>query len=207
MDSCCDKKSTEMDALRVRQGSVLKMVLGINAGMFLVEIVAGLLAASTALLGDSLDMLGDTLVYGLSLYVIARSEKWRASAALLKGAVMGAFGIGVLADALYKTVFSPAVPAAEIIGAVGLLALLANTACFILLRRHAQDDLNMRSTWLCSRNDVIANVAVLLAGGGVWITRSPWPDILVGSVIAALFLGSAWQVMRGAVRELRTVVA
>jgi cation diffusion facilitator family transporter len=183
---------------------VLKAVLAINTAMFVVEVVAGILARSTALLADSLDMFGDALVYGFSLYVIARGMKWRATAALLKGLIMAAFGLAVLSEAVHK-MLSPVVPTAETMGAIGLLALAANTVCLALLWRHRQDDINMRSTWLCSRNDVIANLTVLLAAAGVWFMQSMWPDVLVGTVIAALFLRSAFHVTGESLKALKGV--
>ena len=174
----------------------------INALFFVVEAAAGLLANSTALLADSLDMLGDSLVYGFSLYVLWRSAEWKATAALLKGAIMAAFGIAVLLEAVHKLI-SGVLPAAEVMGIVGLLVLLGNGFCFLLLFRHRSDDINMRSTWLCSRNDIIANVAVLIAALGVKLIGSSWPDILVGGAIAALFLRSALTVLREGFGELR----
>jgi cation diffusion facilitator family transporter len=203
---CCEEKTCEVAALRERHGTVLKTVLVINVAMFCIEGMAGLLAQSTALLADALDMLGDALVYGFSLYVIDRSERWKSAAALLKGMIMGMFGLAVLGEAIYKAV-SPTVPRADIIGAIGVLALLANVICLVLLWRHRTDDINMQSTWLCSRNDVVANLGVLVAAVGVRALQSGWPDLLIGSAIAGLFLASAARVTRQAVRELRTVRA
>jgi cation diffusion facilitator family transporter len=174
----------------------------VNLGLFFVELVAGVLARSTALLGDSLDMLGDTLVYGVSLYAIARSDIWKARAAFLKGIVMFAFGAVVLAEVVHR-VLSPTRPVAEAMGIVGGLALAGNAVCFWLLYRHRTDDLNMRSTWLCSRNDLLANTAVLVAAGGVALTESPWPDVIVGGAIAALFVQTAFTVVRASLLELR----
>jgi Co/Zn/Cd efflux system component len=147
-------------------------------------------------------MLGDSLVYGFSLYVLWRSAAWKAKAALLKGAIMALFGIAVLTEAVYK-MLAGVVPIAEVMGIIGLLVLLGNGLCFFLLYRHRSDDLNMRSTWLCSRNDIIANVSVLVAAVGVKIVDASWPDILVGAAIAALFLKSALTVLRESFGELR----
>jgi cation diffusion facilitator family transporter len=202
MTHCCDEKESEIEALRARQGHVLKTVLAVNAVMFIVEAAAGILASSTALLADSLDMLGDALIYGFSLYVIARSRRWRAASALLKGVVMAALGAAVLVEAVRRTVY-PVVPVAGIIGAVGFLALAANAICFALLWRHRADDINMQSTWLCSRNDLIANVSVLFAAAGVWVFESGWPDVLIGSVIATIILRSSVHVLTGSIREWR----
>lgn len=204
MADCCNDKSCEIEALRVRQSSTLKIVLAINAVMFLVELTAGLISGSVSLVADSLDMLGDALVYGFSLYVVARSEKLKAIAALFKGGIMAVLGLFVLGQAIYKILF-PHVPAYEAIGVIGLLALAANSLCFFLLWRHRSDDINMSSVWLCSRNDVIANVSVLFAAAGVWYTHSGWPDILVGLALAILFLRSAIFVLRGAVTAVKEI--
>lgn len=171
--------------------------------MFLAEGTAGLLAHSTALLADSLDMLGDALVYGFSLYVLSMGGRWQAVSALFKGAVMAAFGVFVLGSALYKIFFS-VLPIAEAIGIVGIIALGANSICLALLWRHRSDDINMSSVWLCSRNDIIANTSVLIAGAGVWLTGSGWPDIIIGLSIAALFLRSATHVISRAMGQLKT---
>ena len=203
MADCCNDKACEIDALRSRQSLTLKIVLGINAVMFVVELTAGLLGHSVSLVADSLDMLGDALVYAFSLYVVARSPAMKAKAALLKGAIMAAFGLFVLGQVIYRIVF-PQLPVFEAIGAIGLLALAANSTCFFLLWRHRADDINMSSVWLCSRNDIIANVSVLLAAVGVWLTHSGWPDIMVGLALAVLFLRSALFVLREAFKELRT---
>lgn len=204
MDACCEQKSVEIETLRSEHRKVLVAVLVINAGLFVVEAAAGLLANSTALLADSLDMLGDSLVYGFSLYVLWRSAAWKAKAALLKGAIMAAFGVGVLLEVGYKTI-SGIVPSAGTMGIIGTLVLLGNGICFLLLFRHRSDDLNMRSTWLCSRNDIIANLSVLVAAIGVKFFDTSWPDILVGAAIAALFLRSAVTVLRESVLELRVL--
>ncbi|EDZ66843.1 cation efflux family protein [Nitrosococcus oceani AFC27] len=170
--------------------------------MFFVEGWAGLLAHSTSLLADALDMLGDALVYGFSLFVLARSVRWQAGAALAKGGFMLVFGLGVLGEATYK-VFYPIMPGVEMMGLIGGVALAANLVCFFLLYRHRSDNLNMRSTWLCSRNDLIANVGILLAAAGSYLLASRWPDILVGSLIASLFLSSAFSVLRQSLQALR----
>jgi len=202
MADCCTNAACEIDKLREGQCSTLRAVLGINLAMFAIEVTAGLLAGSTALLADSLDMLGDALVYGFSLYVVARSEAWKAGAALLKGGIMGAFGFFVLGHAGYKLLY-PQVPHVEAVGSIGLLALAANSLCLILLWRHRAADVNMRSVWLCSRNDIIANMSVLAAAGGIGLTHSQGPDLLIGLGIAALFLHSSLQVMRDAARTYR----
>jgi cation diffusion facilitator family transporter len=202
MSSCCENKSCEVAALRQRHARVLWIVLGVNAAMFLVEGIAGLLAHSTALLADSLDMFGDALVYGFSLFVLARSARWQAHAALAKGAFMLVFGLGVLAQAAHKIIY-PEMPDVQTMGGVGMLALAANLLCFVLLSRHRADNLNMSSTWLCSRNDLIANVVVLAAAAVSAVLVSQWPDVLAGTAIAILFLRSAIGVLSDAVAALR----
>jgi len=202
MDDCCTEKGCALEQLRERQTATLKWVLYVNAAMFVVELVAGLLAGSVALLADSLDMLGDALVYGFSLYVVARGALWKARAAVAKATVMGLFGAFVFAQLVYKLAF-PQVPTFEAMGTIGALALAANTLCLALLWRHRAEDINMRSVWLCSRNDLLANVLVLLAALAVWLVGTPWPDIAAGAVICAVFLRSAFVVGREARHELR----
>lgn len=204
MADCCNDKACEIEALRSRQSSTLKIVLGINAVMFAVELTAGVLAGSVSLVADSLDMLGDALVYGFSLYVVARGPRMKAVSALIKGSIMAAFGLFVLGQAIYKIIV-PQVPAFEAIGAIGVLALAANGLCLFLLWRHRADDINMSSVWLCSRNDIVANVSVLFAAVGVWLTGSGWPDLLVGLALSALFFRSALFVIRGSITELRAI--
>jgi Co/Zn/Cd efflux system component len=202
MSDCCTDKCCALEQLRERQTGTLRLVLLANAAMFIVELITGLLAGSVALLADSLDMLGDTLVYGLSLYVVDRGPLWKARAAAAKAAVMALFGLLVFGQLLFKLVH-PQVPAFEAMGVVGGLALAANGLCFALLWRHRAEDINMRSVWLCSRNDVTANISVLLAALAVSVTASPWPDIAVGALICAVFLRSAFLVAREAHMELR----
>lgn len=201
MGGCCEEKACELETLRKRQGSVLKAVLAINAAMFFIEATAGLIAHSVALLADSLDMLGDALVYGFSLYVLSRGPRWQSLSALLKGAIMAAFGVFVLGEALYKIIY-PVVPAAPAIGGIGALALFTNSVCLWLLWRHRSDDINMHSVWLCSRNDIIANTSVLMAAAAVWALESGWPDIIIGIAIAVIFLRSAIYVLYKAKNSL-----
>lgn len=188
--------------LRGKQARVLKIVLAVNVAMFLIEGAGGLLFHSVALLGDAMDMLEDALVYALSLYVVNRGLLWKARAALVKGLIMMLLGLGVLAQTI-RHAFSGIVPAAGGMGAIGLAALAANTFCLLLLYKHRSDDLNMRSTWLCSRNDVIGNVGVMLAAVLVRGLGSPWPDILMGGAIAAMILASSVGILGEAHGELK----
>ncbi|HUR29343.1 MAG TPA: cation transporter [Planctomycetota bacterium] len=197
MDACCEQKSEVLAQLRHSQGRVLRTVLAINVAMFAVESVAGVLARSSSLLGDALDMFGDASVYTLSLYALNRGDRWRARAALAKGVVMAILGFAVLGEAFVK-MLSATTPHAGAIGVIGAAALVANTTCLVLLLRHRRDDVNMSSVWVCSRNDIIANVAVLGAGALVALTHSGVPDVVVGVGIAALFLWSAAFVIRDA---------
>jgi Co/Zn/Cd efflux system component len=192
MDECC-----AIHPVHERQRRVLHVVLWINAAMFVGELGAGLVAHSTALIADSVDMLGDAIVYGFSLYVVGRGPQWQARGALLKGGIMVAFGIGVLAEVASKLARG-LTPDASIMSTVALVALAANAFVLAFLSQHRTDDINMRSAWLCSRNDVIANAGVIVAGSGVALTGSAWPDIGVGLAIAALFLLSAAAIIRQA---------
>lgn len=202
MPDCCNDTACEIEKLRDRQYGTLKIVLAINAIMFIVEMTAGILASSTALLADSLDMLGDAIVYTFSLYVVAKSIRWKAASALVKGGIMGSFGLFVSGQAIYK-MFNPALPTYEAIGLIGLLALIANGLCLYLLWKHKEEDINMRSVWICSRNDIIANVSVLFAALGVWLTSHQWPDIIIGLAISLLFMRSSFSVIRDA-RKIRS---
>lgn len=201
--TCCHESDCHIEALRNRQTHVLRVLLAINATMFVVEFAAGWLGSSTALLGDSLDMLGDGIVYGFSLFVVARSLRWKAISAAVKGGIMVVFGIAVLLEAAIRLA-SPEQPQSALMATVGALALAANGVCLFLLTRHRGDDVNMRSAWVCSRNDLIANTAVLLAAALVFALGSPWPDIVVGVGIAALFLRSSFAVLRDAARTYRS---
>lgn len=193
MDECCDSKAGELAKLREKQGRVLYIVLAINAVMFIVEFTAGWILNSTALLADSLDMFGDTLVYAISLFVLHRGVRARAGAALFKSGFLLLFSLLIIGEAIRKSVLG-VVPEAEWMGLIAVIALAANLSCLALLSRHRSDDINMSSTWLCSRNDVIANLSVLGAAGLVMLTESLWPDLIVGVSLALLYLHSSVQV-------------
>ncbi|MCG6856478.1 MAG: cation transporter [Salaquimonas sp.] len=178
-------------------------VIAINAAMFFVEMTAGQLGHSQALQADALDFLGDSLTYGISLAVIGASLRTRAAAALFKGLSLSAMGLWVFGSTIYR-VFVLGLPAAEIMGLVGFLALVANVVSVLLLIRYKDGDANVRSVWLCSRNDAIGNVAVLAAAAGVWFTSTGWPDVIVATVMAGLFLSSSFQIIRQALAERNT---
>jgi Co/Zn/Cd efflux system component len=181
---------------------VLWAVLAINAVMFLVEIGAGLAAGSAALQADALDFLGDAANYGISLFVVGMALRYRAMAALAKGGTMGLFGLWVIATALWHAAHGT-LPSAFTMGAVGFAALAANLASFGLLWAYRGGDANMRSAWICTRNDVLGNLAVLLAAAGVFGTGTGWPDVIVATIMAGLALQGAWIVVRQSLGELR----
>lgn len=203
-DHCCASKANEVETLArgADQRRVLLAVLAINAVMFVVEFSAGLVAGSTALMADASDMLGDALVYTFSLFALDRSDRWKGGAALVKGIIILAFGIGVLAEVIIK-LRSGVPPSSRLMLIFGGIALAANLTCLRLLWPFRRQDVNMSSTFACSRNDVISNTGVLLAAGGVALTGTPWPDLLVGTMVAAIFLRSAFQVIRDALPVLR----
>ncbi|HZV62840.1 MAG TPA: cation transporter [Methylophilaceae bacterium] len=197
MADCCEDKTCAIEALKKRQSGTLKIVLAINAVMFVVVFAAGLLAASTALMSDSLDNLGDAMTYALSLYVVSRSDREKAKVALFKGGLILVAGLFVLGQVIYR-LFEPTVPVFETMGGIGLLALVANSICLALLWKHRNEDINMSSVWECSRNDIISNIAVIVAAAGVWLTQSGWPDLAVGLILALLLINSSRRVLTGA---------
>jgi cation diffusion facilitator family transporter len=203
MDSCCAAtscRSTPPADPAYRR--ILWTALGLNAAMCLVEIGASLVAGSVALQADALDFLGDAANYAVTLTVLGMAMRWRAGAAMAKGFVMGAFGLWVAGATLWHA-FHGGVPRADLMGGIGFLALAVNLTVAILLFRHRTGDSNRRSVWLCTRNDAITNLAVILAAAGVWLSDTHWPDIAVAAVVSGLGLSSAWQVIRQARGELR----
>jgi Co/Zn/Cd efflux system component len=202
---CCSHEPA-FDGMSAGFRRALWVVIAINAAMFVVEMTAGALAGSQALQADALDFLGDTATYGISLAVLGMSLRARAAAALVKGASLAAMGAWVLGATAWQ-VLVLGVPRAEVMGVVGFLALAANLASVLVLLRYKDGDANVRSVWLCSRNDAIGNVAVMLAAGGVFVTGTAWPDLVVASLMAGLFLWSALQIVRQALAERRQVEA
>ena len=191
------------DGVDNRYKAVLWIVILLNAAMFIVEMLAGKLAGSQALQADALDFLGDAMTYGISLAVIGMSLRARAKAALLKGASLAAMGLWVLGSTIYQTLIL-GLPKAEIMGVIGFLALAANLSSVMLLLRYKDGDANVRSVWLCSRNDAIGNVAVMLASVAVWFWVSAWPDLIVALVMAALFLRSSQLILLQAWAEYKS---
>lgn len=197
-DNCASSAGTSSRFRRV-----LWIALVINAGMFVAEIAAGMLAGSAALQADALDFFADAANYAISLAVLGMSLRWRAGAAWVKGASMGVFGLWVLGTVVWH-ILNGSLPHAPTMGIIGTLALVMNLICLVLLMAFRDGDANMRSVWICSRNDVVANVAVLLAALGVFGTGTGWPDFIVASLMATLALQGAVTIMRDAAREWRT---
>jgi Co/Zn/Cd efflux system component len=179
----------------------LWIALAVNAGMFLAEIIAGVAAGSASLQADALDFLGDSANYAISLGVAGMALTWRARAALLKGGSLAVLGLWVIGSTAWHA-YMGTLPSAEVMGVVGLLALLSNAGVALMLYRFRSGDANMRSVWICSRNDAIGNLAVLLAAAGVFGTGTGWPDIIVATIMAALGISGGWQIVRQARSEL-----
>lgn len=200
---CCHTPSPNAQGPSPRYRRVLWIALFANAAMFVVELIAGAHAGSTSLLADALDFFGDAANYGVSLWVLGASLLWRARASIAKALTMGAFGLGVLGSTLWH-LLAGGVPQAETMGVIGLLALATNVGVAALLYAWREGDSNMRSVWLCSRNDALGNLAVIAAAAGVFGTGSAWPDLLVATIIASLALSACIQVLRHARQELAT---
>jgi cation diffusion facilitator family transporter len=203
--SCCGN-GTRFEGLSADYKRRLWLVIGINAAMFLVEMGSGALAGSRALQADALDFLGDTFTYGMSLAVLGSALRVRAWAAFIKGVSLTLMGLWVLGATAYY-VLIVGTPRAEVMGLVGFLALAANVGSVLILMRYKEGDANVRSVWLCSRNDAIGNVAVMLAAAGVWITATKWPDLIVAALMAGVVVTSSVQILRQSLGELRSEAA
>ncbi len=201
MDCCDHCHAPDPHRGSVAYRRVLWAVLAINAAMFLVEIGAGLAAGSASLQADALDFFGDAANYAISLLVVGMALRYRAMAALAKGSTMGLFGLWVIGTAIWHAL-QGTLPNAYTMGAVGFAALAANAVSFGLLWAHRDGDANMRSAWICTRNDVLGNLAVLLAAAGVFGTGTGWPDIIVAAIMASLALQGAWLVIRQSLAEI-----
>jgi Co/Zn/Cd efflux system component len=202
MSAECCSHGTTFEGLSAGYKRRLWLVIAINTTMFLVEMAVGALAGSQALQADALDFLGDATTYAISLAVIGTSIQIRARAAILKALSLTAMAIWVLGSTAYH-VLVLGVPRAEIMGVIGVLALVANATSVLILMRYKDGDANVRSVWLCSRNDAIGNIAVMIAALAVWGTATKWPDLLVAAIMASLFLTSSIQILRQAFREMR----
>lgn len=200
MSGACCGSDVKFDGVSEGFKRALWAVIAINGTMFLVEMVAGVFAGSQALMADALDFLGDTVTYSISLFVIGMPLIWRSRAALFKGGILGLMGLWVLGSTTYH-VFILDVPHAEMMGVIGFLALVANLTSVMLLLKYRNGDANVRSVWLCSRNDAIGNVAVILAASGVWATATAWPDLIVAAIMASLFFWSSVQIISQAWHE------
>lgn len=201
MDCCDHCHAPDPQRGNAAYRRVLWAVLGINATMFLIEIGAGFAAGSASLQADALDFFGDAANYAISLFVVGMALRYRAMAAFAKGATMGLFGLWIIGTAIWHALHGT-LPSAFTMGAVGFVALAANAATFGLLWAYRGGDANMRSAWICTRNDVLGNLAVLLAAAGVFGTGTGWPDITVAAIMASLALHGAWLVIRQSLAEL-----
>jgi Co/Zn/Cd efflux system component len=207
-DSCCAPPPWDLGPKKQNRAyrRVLITVLAINAVMFAVEVIAGVAAGSASLQADALDFLGDAANYAISLLVVGMALRYRASAALAKGLTMGLFGLWVISTVFWHAVHGT-LPSAFTMGTVGMAALLANAASFGLLWAYRQGDANMRSAWICTRNDVLGNLAVLLAALGVFGTGTGWPDVIVATIMAGLAIQGAILVIRQAAGELQGIAS
>jgi Co/Zn/Cd efflux system component len=203
MGADCCGQSVKFDGLSADYKRRLWLVIAINAAMFVVEMGAGAMAGSRALQADALDFLGDSATYAISLAVIGASLRTRAWAAVAKAASLSLMALWVLGVTAYHVLVID-VPRAEIMGGIGVLALLANFASVLILMRYKDGDANVRSVWLCSRNDAIGNVAVMLAAAAVWVTQTRWPDLVVAGLMAALFLYSSMRILQQSIAEMRS---
>lgn len=199
---CCHDRTERFEGASPRYRRILWIVIALNALMFGVEVVAGALAGSMALQADAMDFAADAATYGLTLYMIGKPDRWRAGAALIKGASLALMGCYVLGATLWR-VFVDGTPEPIVMGAVGFAALAVNAAAALLLFRFRDGDANVRSVWLCSRNDAIGNLAVMLAALGVFGTGAAWPDLAVAAIMAGLFLYSSVSILRQSFGELR----
>ncbi len=204
MSGCCDDKVFE--GMSDGYKRALLAVILINAVMFFVEITAGLKSGSQALLADALDFAGDSATYTISLLVIGASLRTRANASLFKGGSLALIAIIILVSSLYRF-FGDTVPAAETMGLIGTLALIANLTSLVILMRWREGDANVRSVWLCSRNDAIGNVGVIMAGMVVAVMGTAWPDLVVAILLASLFLRSSFSIISQARTELQSTHA
>jgi cation diffusion facilitator family transporter len=202
MSASCGHDHAPFDGMSDTYKRRLWMVIAINAAMFAVEMTAGQLARSQALQADALDFFADAVTYGISLAVIGASLKTRSLAAAGKGVSLFLMGLWVFGSTLYR-VFYQGVPEAPIMGVIGFLALAANLASVLLLMSYKDGDANVRSVWLCSRNDAIGNVIVMIAALGVWGTATAWPDLIVATIMAGLFLYSSTQILSQSYAEWR----
>jgi len=198
---CCNSECNSTKHITPKYRKILWVALIINASMFFVEVLSGIHAESVSLMADAIDFFGDAMNYGVSLAVLSMSLAWRARTALLKGLTMGSFGLLILATAVWSTMHGET-PKAYTMGLIAFIALLANVSVALMLYAYRDGDANMQSVWLCSRNDAIGNMAVMLAALGVWGSNSAWPDLVVAVIMASLGVSAAMQVIKKARAEL-----
>ena len=203
MADCCENKSCALEAMKVKQSKILKIVLLINVVLFCLTAFYGWIANSTGLMSESVDDFGDAVTYALSLYVIYKSNQMKAKVAFVKGCLILVGALFVLSQVV-QHVIDNTVPIFETMGAVGFTALLLNMACFFLLTKYREQDINMSSVWECSRNDILNNVSIIVASVLVWLTNLGWADIAVGLVLSLLLLKSSFKVLRSSYYQLNS---
>ena len=201
-DICANENVTDTERQDPLFRRIVWFALVSNGVMFVVEFIASIISGSVSLQADAIDFFADAVNYGITLFVLGMALQARAKAALFKGASMAVFGVWIIGSAVYRATIG-SVPDAEVMGVIGMLALLVNVVVAVMLYRYRGGDSNMRSIWLCSRNDAVGNVAVMIAAGGVFATASGWPDIFVAALIAGLNLSAAARVLRQAIKEIR----
>ncbi len=197
MGDCC-----KIDAEILEKKRVLVWVLMINTIVFFAQFSAAIIAHSSSLLADSLDMLGDAITYGVSLYAATRGDRWLAKAALLKGILIAVFSLVIYIEVIYKLLYLQTLPKAGLMTIFSIIGLLFNGLCLYLLTHHRNKDINMYSTWVCARNDIIGNVSVLITAGLTVLTLSRWPDIIVGACLASVLFYSAVKILKASFKEL-----
>jgi cation diffusion facilitator family transporter len=200
---CCENKSCAIEAMKVNQSKTLKIVLLINIFLFGLTAYYGLVANSTGLLSESLDDLGDAITYALSLYVVYKSNTMKAKVAFIKGCLILLAALFVLSQVIMHIIDS-SVPVFEVMGSVAFIALLLNLTCLILLTKHRDQDINMSSVWECSRNDMLNNLAIIVASVLVWATNLGWADIAVGLVLSLVLIKSSFKVLKASYAEIRS---
>lgn len=201
MADCCENKSCAIEAMKIKQAKVLKIVLWINVCLFMLTVTCGLVVNSASLLTESLDDLGDAITYALSLYVVYKSDKAKAKVALFKGLLILFGALFVLSQAISHAI-NQNVPLFEPMGVVAVIALLGNLTCLYLLTKHKEQDINMSSIWECSKNDILNNLSIIAAAVIVWITNVGWADVLVGFILSVLLIKSSIKVIKSALTNI-----
>ncbi|WP_047552209.1 cation diffusion facilitator family transporter [Methylotenera sp. G11] len=203
MADCCENKACALEAMKVKQSKILKIVLLINIFLFCLTAFYGWAANSTGLMSESIDDFGDAVTYALSLYVVYKSNQVKAKVAFVKGCLILLGALFVLSQVVLHLIDNT-VPVFETMGAVAFVALLLNFSCYFLLTKYREQDINMRSVWECSRNDILNNVAIMVASILVWITNLGWADIAVGLVLSVMLLGSSFRVLKASYSQMRS---